>query len=288
MSFIKSIIQGNGEIFLSKFSGEFRIEPDKTDLFSGQGKNICFLDVETTGKNRQDDGIVEVAVKSISINEESGEILSINNQYESFNDPGIPISKEAFSINGITDEMIAGKHIDWDMVKGVFGSTELIVSHNASFDRAFLDRALPESQGKLWACSINDIDWMSRGFKNTKQELLCIWHGFYYDSHRAMNDVDALVHLLTHDIYSDNNPVLELIEKSMISYYKISAIRSPFETKDILKARNYFWDSSKKCWWKRITRSEIEPEEKWLAENVYNGYFQGRIEEIAIIDKYKD
>ena len=74
----------------------------------------------------------------------------------------------------------------------------------------------------------------------------------------------------------------------MISYYKISAIRSPFETKDILKARNYFWDSSKKCWWKRITCSEIEPEEKWLAENVYNGYFQGRIEEIAVIDKYKD
>ena len=287
MSFIKSIIQGNGEISLSKFSGEFGIESE-TDLFSGQGKNICFLDVETTGKNRQDDGIVEIAVKSVSINERSGEIVSINGQYESFNDPGIPISKEAFSVNGITDEMITGKHIDWDMVKGVFGSTELIVSHNASFDRAFLDRALPESQGKLWGCSINDIDWMSRGFKNTKQELLCIWHGFYYDSHRAMNDVDALVHLLTHDIYSDNIPVLELIEKSMIPYYKISAIGSPFETKDKLKARNYFWDSSKKCWWKRITRSEIEPEEKWLAENVYNGYFQGRIEEIAVIDKYKD
>ena len=287
MSFIKSIIQGNGEISLSKFSGEFGIE-SKTDLFSRQGKDICFLDVETTGKNRQDDGIVEIAVKSVSINERSGEIVSINGQYESFNDPGIPISKEAFSVNGITDEMITGKHIDWDMVKGVFGSTELIVSHNASFDRAFLDRALPESQGKLWGCSINDIDWMSRGFKNTKQELLCIWHGFYYDSHRAMNDVDALVHLLTHDIYSDNIPVLELIEKSMIPYYKISAIGSPFETKDKLKARNYFWDSSKKCWWKRITRSEIEPEEKWLAENVYNGYFQGRIEEIAVIDKYKD
>ena len=287
MSFIKSIIQGNGEISLSKFSGEFGIESE-TDLFSGHGKNICFLDVETTGKNRQDDGIVEIAVKSVSINERSGEIVSVNGQYESFNDPGTPISKEAFSVNGITDEMITGKHIDWDMVKGVFGSTELIVSHNASFDRAFLDRALPESQGKLWACSINDIDWMSRGFKNTKQELLCIWHGFYYDSHRAMNDVDALVHLLTHDIYSDNKPVLELIEKSMIPYYKISAIGSPFETKDKLKARNYFWDSSKKCWWKRITRSEIEPEEKWLAENVYNGYFQGRIKEISIIDKYKD
>ena len=91
MSFIKSIIQGNGEISLSKFSGEFGIE-SKTDLFSRQGKNICFLDVETTGKNRQDDGIVEIAVKSVSINERSGEIVSVNGQYESFNDPGIPIS----------------------------------------------------------------------------------------------------------------------------------------------------------------------------------------------------
>ena len=287
MSFIKSIIQGNGEISLSKFSGEFGIESE-TDLFSRQGKNICFLDVETTGKNRQNDGIVEVAVKSVSINEQSGEILSINNQYESFNDPGIPISEEAFSVNGITDEMISGKHIDWDIVKDVFSSTELVVSHNASFDRAFLDRTLPESKENLWACSINDIDWMLRGFKNTKQELLCIWHGFYYDSHRAMNDVDALINLLTHDIYSDNKPVLELIENSMIPYYKISALGSPFETKDILKSRNYFWDSSKKCWWKRITRSEIESEEKWLSENVYNGYFQGRAEEITIIDKYKD
>ena len=287
MSFIKSIIQGNGEISLSKFSGEFGTASE-TDLFSGQGKNICFLDVETTGKNRQDDGIVEVAVKSVSINEQSGEILSINNQYESFNDPGIPISEEAFSVNGITDEMISGKHIDWDIVKGIFSSTELVVSHNASFDRAFLDRALPESKENLWACSINDIDWMLRGFKNTKQELLCIWHGFYYDSHRAMNDVDALINLLTHDIYSDNKPVLELIENSMIPYYKISALGSPFETKDILKSRNYFWDSSKKCWWKRITRTEIESEEKWLSENVYNGYFQGRAEEITIIDKYKD
>ena len=287
MSFIKSIIQGNGEISLSKFSGEFGIESE-TDLFSGQGKNICFLDVETTGKNRQNDGIVEVAVKSVSINEQSGEILSINNQYESFNDPGIPISEEAFAVNGITDEMISGKHIDWNIVKGIFSSTELLVSHNASFDRAFLDRTLPESKENLWACSINDIDWILRGFKNSKQELLCIWHGFYYDSHRAMNDVDALINLLTHDIYSDNKPVLELMENSMIPYYKISALGSPFETKDILKSRNYFWDGSKKCWWKRITRSEIESEEKWLSENVYNGYFQGRAEEITIIDKYKD
>ena len=287
MSFIKPIIQSSGVIPLSKFCGEFRIASEP-DLFSGQGKNICFLDVETTGKNRQDDGIVEIAVKSVSINAQSGEIISINNQYESFNDPGIPISKEASAVNGITDEIISGKHIDWDIVEEIFASTELLVSHNASFDRAFLDRALPESKKKLWACSINDIDWMSRGFKNVKQELLCIWHGYYYDSHRAMNDVDALIHLLTHDVYSDNKPVLELIENSTTPYYKISALGSPFATKDRLKARNYLWDRKNKYWWTKVVFTEVESEKDWLSKNVYSGYFQGRVEEITTIDKYKD
>lgn len=287
MSFIKSLIREEGKITLSKFSGDFRITPE-TDLFSGQGKQICFLDVETTGKNRQDDGIVELAVKVVSVDEKTGEIISINDQYESFNDPGIPMTDEASAVNGITDEMVEGKEIDWNLVKNIFNKSNLIVSHNASFDRAFIDRALPESRKKLWACSINDIDWIQRGFTNFKQELLCIWHGFYYDSHRAMNDVDALIHLLTHDFYKDEKPILELIENSMTIYYKISALKSPFATKDTLKARNYFWDGSKKCWWKRITRSEIALEEKWLAENVYSGYFQGRVEEIALVDKYKD
>ena len=82
--------------------------------------------------------------------------------------------------------------------------------------------------------------------------------------------------------------MLELIENSIIPYYKILAIGSPFDTKDILKARNYFWDSRKKCWWTKTVFSEIEAEKKWLSENVYNGYFKGRVEEITIIDKYKD
>jgi DNA polymerase-3 subunit epsilon len=135
---------------------------------------------------------------------------------------------------------------------------------------------------------MNDMDWIARGFSNFKQELLCIWHGFYYDSHRAMNDVDALIHLLTHDVYSKNKPLCELIENSMIPYYKISALKSPFETKDKLKARNYNWDSKRKCWWKKISPEEVDSEKDWLSVEIYSGIFRGRIEKIALIDKYKD
>jgi len=135
---------------------------------------------------------------------------------------------------------------------------------------------------------VNDIDWLNRGFTSSKQELLCIWHGFYYDSHRAMNDVDALIHLITSDLYNGNKPILELMENAANPYYKISALNSPFESKDQLKARNYYWNNTKRYWWKNVDHEEIDPERKWLTENIYNGQFAGQIEELPIIEKYKD
>jgi len=34
-----------------------------------------------------------------------------------------------------------------------------------------MDKSLPLSQEKLWACTMNDIDWLNRGFTSSKQEL---------------------------------------------------------------------------------------------------------------------
>ena len=69
---------------------------------------------------------------------------------------------------------------------------------------------------------------------NSKQELLCIWHGFFYDSHRAMNDVNALINLLSNNLYESNPPIKEIIDNSNTSVYKILATGSDFEKKDTL------------------------------------------------------
>ena len=53
-------------------------------------------------------------------------------------------------------------------VNEIFSISQLCVAHNASFDRAFLDRYLDGSKTKVWACSINDINWIERGFTNKK------------------------------------------------------------------------------------------------------------------------
>ena len=83
---------------------------------------------------------------------------------------------------------------------------------------------------------------------------------FYYESHRAMADVDALIHLVTHPLYKDQKPIKQLLDSSNLAGYKVIALNSPFEKKDILKSNSYFWDSLNKYWWKSIKEGELEDE----------------------------
>jgi len=269
MSFIKSIKKSGSKINLYKLDQEILSKQTSgTTLFSN-GINICFLDLETTGLNTEEDKIIEIALKVVKIDKIDGNIISFEFEYGSFQDPGMPIEDNISKITGIDDEMVAGHEIDWNKVNEIVQASDIMVAHNAKFDRSFMDRYMPLSKDKIWACSVNDIDWLNRGFVKGSLELLSIWHGFYYDSHRAMNDVDALIHLITSDFYNGNKPILELMENSTNPYYKISALNSPFESKDLLKARNYCWNNTKRYWWKNVDHEEIESERKWLTEKIY-------------------
>ena len=285
MTFIKSIKTSENKIILKNFGGS---SPEL--LFTDQECiSIVFLDTETTGVNRANDKIIELALKIATFEKSSGMIVSIDQVYESFNDPGEEISQEITMLTGISNEMIQDQSIDWAMVDTILKDADIVVAHNASFDRAFVEKHSSVSPNKIWACSINDIDWLSRGFSSAKQELLCYWHGFYFEAHRAMNDVDALIHLLTHPSYDIDRPVLELIENSQKPTYIIFATNfnyDPFK-KDIVKANKYKWNPEEKIWYKNVTFDILESEKEWLTGVIYDFHFEGRVEEINPIDKYK-
>jgi DNA polymerase-3 subunit epsilon len=286
MTFIKELIVPENKIELRKFDGN-TLSNQIVDQSNANSSKICILDLETTGLDKANDKIIELAVKLVSVDNKTGDLNAILNQYESFQDPEEHIDEKVSLVNGITNDMVDGHAINWDSVEKIMESADLIIAHNAGFDRAFMDRYLPISKEKIWICSVNDVDWLSRGFTSSKQELLCIWHGFYYDSHRAMSDVDALINLLAHPSNQTKKPVLDLIENASIPTYKVSAINSPYETKDILKSNGYFWNGDQKYWWKNLLLGEIESEKRWLADNVYGGHFMGIVEEISLTDKYK-
>ena len=286
MAFLNQIINNDQKIQLYKFAGEGFVRlPD--DYHNDNAVKVCFLDLETTGLNKDTCKIIEFAGKVTAIDKSNGALLGIVDEYESFNDPEESIEPEITRITGITDDIVAGHSIDWESVSRVLNQADIIVAHNASFDRSFMDRYLPLSQDKVWVCSVSDINWPERGFGARGQEILCIWHGFYYESHRAMSDVDALIHLVTHEAKESDNAVLELIANAAKPTYKIAALNSPFQTKDILRSRRYRWDPQNRYWWKNLVLDEIDTEKEWMADNIYNGHFQGRVDEIGLTDKHK-
>jgi DNA polymerase III subunit epsilon len=285
MTFINTLIKEDKTIELIKFDGSSF--PAFDNNCNEDYTKVCFLDLETTGLDTANDKIIEIAVKIAAINTETGLLIGIIDQYQSFQDPEEPIKEGITKINGISNEMVQNHAINWENVNNIFNNSDIIVAHNAKFDRALMDRYLPLSNDKIWACSVHDIDWKERGFNLSKQEVLCIWHGFHFDSHRAMSDVDALIHLVCHESYKINTPIEELINNAYKTVYKISANNSPYETKDILRARGYNWNGVDRYWFKIIDFEDIESEQDWNAVNVYNGTFIGDVIQISHVDKYK-
>ena len=285
MTFIKSIKKDGSNVVIYNC-------PEATNeilISDGTTCQIAFLDVETTGLIHNEDEIVELALKVLLIEKRTGLIISVISEFESFNEPGKSIDNKITILTGISSKMVNGKKINWSVVNKYLEDVDLIISHNASFDRPFIDAHSEVSKSKLWACSIKDIDWLARGFSNVKQELLCFWHGFYFEAHRAMNDVSALIHLLTHPSYITERPLLELMDNSERESHNIWVTNFPFNAskKDKIKSEGYNWNVQKKLWFKVVPPENIEEEKLFLIDLIYLDSFRGVIEKVDPLSKYK-
>ena len=80
-------------------------------------KPICFFDLETTGTNPGKDRIVEIAVLKLDINNQKKEMV-----WRVI--PECPIPEEAWSVHGITDEMVKDQPIFKHFSKEIFNFIE--------------------------------------------------------------------------------------------------------------------------------------------------------------------
>ena len=252
-----------------------RIQP-RTAFAGSEGKNLArgvVVDTETTGINSDKDAIIELGMVLFEYDEETGQAYRVLESFDQLEAPGFAIPPESTAVHGITDEMVAGRRIDDASVENFLEGVTLVVAHNAKFDRVFLEKRLPVFELLPWGCSLAQVDWRGEGIGSAKLDYIAYQYGFFYEAHRAEGDCYALLEILQQPLPNSGELVLKSILNELTrKSYQIYATGSPFETKDVLKARGYRWDAEKKCWHTTVTGDDtIKAEVAWLKESVYNG-----------------
>lgn len=231
------------------------------------------IDTETTGLNHRKDEIIEIGAVAFTF-DETGNIGDVIGVYSALQQPSIPIPEAITRLTGISDDMVADQMIDLHQVRAVIEPADLVIAHNAGFDRPFCETFLPIFAGKAWACSVSEIDWASRGFEGTKLGYLIGQAGYFHEGHRAVDDCFALLEVLAEGGgESERTPFAELYEASQRSRARIFAENSPFDMKDQLKARGYRWsdgsDGRPKSWWIEVAEDALDDELRYLRTQVY-------------------
>jgi DNA polymerase-3 subunit epsilon len=234
---------------------------------------IVILDTETTGLDSSRDQIVELALLRLQIDSQTGLPAGPVQVYDGLRDPGMPMPKIAREITGITDAMLAGQALDLARIDSLLDGVDLVIAHNASFDRPFVESLLSQAQELNWACSFADIDWTAAGHSSAKLSYLASSLGWFYDAHRAEMDCHALLKVLMADLPGLGvNGLAHLLSTARMPSYRLQATGAPFGAKDLLKMRGYRWDGQGKVWHTRLGGdTALQAECDWLREAVYAG-----------------
>lgn len=249
------------------------------------------LDTETTGLKPSSSEIIEIGVIAFTF-DDRGSIGDVTGIYGGLRQPLQPIPSEITALTGITDEMVAGQSIDMAALAALVEPAELIIAHNAGFDRPFCEAFSPMFEVKAWACSVKEVDWKRRGFEGNKLGYLIGQSGYFHDGHRAVDDCFALLEVLEKSVDEhEMSAFAELYAASKQAKLRVYAENSPFEMKDQLKARGYRWsdgsDGQPKSWWIEMDETAFEAELHFLRTEIYRWDADPLVKRLTAFDRFR-
>ncbi len=279
-------------------SGNYRIQRKlrpRNIIASSNGdptKLGLFVDVETTGLDPQKHEIIELAMIPFTYTAD-GRICELHPPFEQFQEPSEPIPSAITRLTGITDAMVAGQRIDANAVRAFASGAALVIAHNASFDRRFVERLSDSFAMKPWACSMSQIDWVEEGHEGTKLAYLAAGAGFFYDRHRAVHDCRAAIELLAAPLPVSGQPAMRrLLENARRPSWRIWAENSPFDLKDALKARGYRWNGddnpNPRAWYIDVEDGLQDAEIAFLRKEIYLRDIELLVREMNAYNRFSD
>ncbi len=237
------------------------------------------VDTETTGLDPAADQIVELAVQRFTFDAEH-RIVEVERPRSWLEDPRRPLPGKIARLTGISDGDLSGQRFDDETIVAIIGRADIVIAHNAAFDRPFLERRFPLLDNLPWACSLSQLDWLDLGYDGRALGHLLLQSGWFFEGHRAGNDTSALVTLLG-TVAPDGRAILaHLMENCDRESVRIDAVGAPYSAKDLLKGHGYRWDPTRRLWWREIDDAETALETAWLDQHVYDG--RGRPQLVSI------
>lgn len=247
----------------------------RTTAGAGETRRAVFLDVETTGLDQDVDEVIELAMVPFDYDRHTGEIVRIDEpaMLSAFRQPSFPIPEASTRVHGIKDGDVVGAVIDEKRIEAILGEAQLVIAHNASFDRPMVEKHWPVFMKMHWACSLEDIDWSGEGVASGKLDYILFRQGWFHDGHRAKDDALAALFLISQALPASGVTGLgALLAKARKPLMAVRAEGTPFELREALKQRGYRWDAGAgherdKAWW--ILTEDPNAEIAWLNMEIY-------------------
>lgn len=149
-----------------------------------EGKVFVAFDLETTGLDPHLDRIVEIGAVKF---DNKGPIA----WFSTLINPGIPMPAEAGRVNGISDEMLAGKPFLDDVFADflLFIRGAVLAAHNVPFDSGFINEKLDKPLQNPMADTLVFSRELFPSFKSHSLQNLALSLGIdSQDAHRARDD----------------------------------------------------------------------------------------------------
>jgi DNA polymerase-3 subunit epsilon len=231
------------------------------------------LDVETLGLDPMKDEVIELGMVKFAYSDKD-EVTRVIGEFKALQQPSVPIPPEITNLTRITDDMVAGRSIDGTLVETFVADANIVIAHNANFDRRFAERLWPSFERKPWACTATQIGWAKYSIGGAKLSYILAALGLFHEAHRAADDCHALVAVLSRRFNGASDTVLsQLLSEARKSSHRVWAENSPFELKDTLKRRAYRWsdgsDGSPRAWYIDVAEDSLGRELRFLRTEIY-------------------
>lgn len=183
---------------------------------------------------------------------------------------------QAEEINGIPDGLIQDETVEkrdaaWVHVAALRAEADVVVAHNAEFDRPFFEVNEPSFETVAWVCSLEDMTWPR---KTNRRDLvsLVLAHGVpVVSAHRALQDCLLLTRLF--EVVEDIEARLtEGLRRAKLPRHRYVSLEPRYRNEEN-KKHGFRWDPDRKEWW----RIMVEEDAAKLPIRVVTRPLQGQV-----------